>query len=49
MSITSTAEKKERPAAKVPSLRESDGSVQLVGYLGWRLILDRIGKKNGAA
>ena len=49
MSITSTAEKKERSAAKAPSVRESDGSVQLVGYLGWRMIMDRIGKKKGAA
>lgn len=50
MSSTSTAEKKERPAAKAPAIsRESDGSVQLVGYPGWRLIIERIEKKKGAA
>lgn len=50
MSSTSTAEKKERPAAKATAIaRESDGSVQLVGYPGWRLIIERIEKKKGAA
>lgn len=38
------------PATKAPAItRESDGSVQLVGYPGWRLIIERIEKKKGAA
>lgn len=41
---------KVRPATKAPAMaRESDGSVQLVGYPGWRLIIERIEKKKGAA
>jgi len=49
MSSTSTAEKKERPAAKPPvTFRETDGAVQLVGYPGWRLIIERLAKKKGA-
>lgn len=40
----------DRPAAKANDIsRESDGSVQLVGYPGWRLIIERIEKKKGAA
>ena len=50
MSSTSTAKKKECPAAKATAItRETDGSVQLVGYPGWRLIIERIEKKKGAA
>lgn len=41
---------KARPAASATAIaRESDGSVQLVGYPGWRLIIERIEKKKGAA
>ena len=42
MSNTSTPDPKP-PAA--PVVRESDGRHQLVGYLGWKAILERLARR----
>jgi hypothetical protein len=47
MNTTSTPPADPKPAPhKAPDIaRESDGSTQLVGYLGWKTILHRLAAK----
>ncbi len=45
MSNTSTPEPKPPSAPAAPVVRESDGRHQLVGYLGWKAILERLARR----
>lgn len=40
-----TAPKPNRATRAADVLRETDGRAQLVGYLGWRTILDRLARR----
>lgn len=46
MSTTSTPDPKPIPKKAPDVVRESDGRHQLVGYLGWKLILERLARRS---
>lgn len=45
MSTTSTPDPKPTPHKAQDVVRESDGRHQLVGYLGWKTILERLARR----
>ena len=46
MNTTSTPDPKPAPHKAQDVVRESDGRRQLVGYLGWKTILERLASRH---
>lgn len=46
MNNTSTPDPKPTPHKAPDVVRESDGRHQLVGYLGWKTILERLARRS---